>query len=219
MKRFRWFIGIGVLVIAGLIMLTASFHFARSETSTSTSLSRASSYHTGPKKRLDLDRVCLHEQKRVGLGSALAWEICQRLAESGNLQVLLVNNDPESDDYPLLLVDIRDEHILWTPFYGRATFRVVVAYASYTSDIKLEDTAPISFDGSEDEGDLPLRVRGDVKITNTAIGLLTRPGYRRMLAAPAAQAVADYLVESIDAAKKTAAEKASTTKSKDNEAS
>ncbi len=196
-RRLRWPLVVGILAVITLIMLTASFHIARSETQTSSSLTRSSSYHSGAEKMVDTRRVFLHVENRVGVASALASEIRRRLSDSSSFEVVLLNNDPEPDDYPLLLVGVRDKHVLWTPFYGRADFRVAIAYASYASDIALDDNASIRFDGSTDEGELPLRIRGNIEVTDTTLGLITRPGYRRMLATPAAQAIAEYLQESI----------------------
>ena len=208
MKRFKWLILVVVLALFGLIVLTAAFHLARSETNTNSTLSWAAASFSGQREPLDLRRVFLHVEDRVGLGSTLAWELRRQLRESGEFDVVLVNNAPEPDDFPLLVVGIRDKNSLWTPFYSHADFRVAVAYSSYESTIQLDEQRPFNYDSGETRYDMPLDIRGDIQVTNKAVGLMTLPAYRRMLVGEPAEAIVKYLEESVKATKEEAAKRA-----------
>lgn len=202
MKRFNWLMVLAIVVVVfGLIMLTATFHLAKSETNSNSTISRSHANFSGSREPLDLRRVFLHVEDRVGLGSTLAWELRRQLEESGGFDVVLVNNAPGPDDFPLLIAGIRDKQSLWTPFYARADFRVAVAYSSYTTDIQLDDNSPFHYDSGEMKYDLPVDMRGEINVTNKASGLICLPAYRRLLVKDPAQSIVKALEDSVKAVK------------------
>jgi hypothetical protein len=205
MKRFRWLILLVILAVFGLIMLTVPFHVASSKTNTSTQFNRSSANNSNAERDIDTSRVFLHVENRVGVGSALAWALRRHLEEAG-FTVVLLNNEPGPDDYPLLLADIRDKHALWTPFYASADLRVVSRYASYTSDIALDNNESIHFDGSDSQGAVPIQMRMTAEVSNSTIGLVTLPAHRRILVDEPASDIAEYVRNSIDEALEKARE-------------
>ncbi len=200
MKRFILPIVIVVLLILTLVSLTANIHLAQSKTTTGTQFSRSSSSQSGVDHTIDVNRVFLHVENRVGIGSALGWAICEDLEQQGGFDVVLLNNDPGADDYPLLLVGIRNKKSFWTPFYAHASLQIVAKYASYTTDISLDESPPINFDGSEEQGNLPIRMTMTVDVTNTTTGLVTLPAHRRMLVQGPASEITQYVRKGIDEA-------------------
>ncbi|MCC6490824.1 MAG: hypothetical protein IT364_25275 [Candidatus Hydrogenedentes bacterium] len=207
MKRYKWLIAIGVLAAFGLLMLSVNARIARSATNTNSQFSRGDSVNADSTKSVDLNRVFLHVENRVGLGSALAWELKDQLKETGKFTVVLLNNEPGPEDFPLLRVGITEKEGFWTPFYAKTRVKVLARYSSRTSEISLDTNMPFSFDGSKDEGKLPIEVRGEVEVDDSTTGLVTLTAYRGMLAKHVAEAIAGYLRRGIDDVEKKAAEK------------
>ncbi len=197
MKRIKWSILVVVLAVFGLLTLTANFHVARSKTGASSQMTRASSSNPNATRTIDMTRVFLHVEKRVGVGSALGAALRRHL-ENGGFRVILLNNDPGPDDYPLLIAGIRDKHSLWTPFYATADLQVVARYCSYTSDIALDGTEPIHLDGTDDQGTMPLHMNMTIDVQNSTIGLVTLPAHRTMLVDEPAEDIVEYLKTSIE---------------------
>ena len=148
MKRLVFFFCAILLAMCVLFLLTADFRVARSATQTNTSWSDSNSYNPNAKTETNTRRIFLHVEDRINLANAIALEVLTGLRATGTFDVVLLNNKPDVEDYPLLLIGLRDKRSLWTPFYGRANFRVLVDYASYTSDISLDKKGPIHFDGN-----------------------------------------------------------------------
>jgi hypothetical protein len=208
MKRFKWLIATIVVAVFGLLMLTTTFHLAPSKTNTGTQFSLASGNNPNAERVPDVSRVFLHVENRVGIGSTLAWALRRNLEEAG-FTVVLLNNHPGPDDYPLLLAGIRDKHGWWTPSYASGSMRIVSRYASYTADIELDKSEIVRLDGTDDQSTLPIQMRMTANVSNRTIGLLSLPAHRRMLVDEPAADIAKFVKKGIDEALKDASESAS----------
>jgi len=207
MKRFKWLIVLVVLAVFGLLTLTTTFHLAQAKTSVNAQSSLASGNNPNAEHVPDMSRVFLHVENRVGIGSALAWALRRSLEEDG-FTVVLLNNDPGPDDYPLLLAGIRDKHGWWTPLYASGGTRIVSRYASYTTDIELDRSEIVRLDGTDDQSSLPMQMRMTVEVSNRTIGLVSLPAYRRMLVDEPAADIAEFVKKGTDKALKDASESA-----------
>ncbi|MCL4691623.1 MAG: hypothetical protein KJ060_03830 [Candidatus Hydrogenedentes bacterium] len=199
MKRIKWSILVVVLAVFGLLTLTANFHVARSKTGASSQMTRASSSNPDATHTTDVTRVRLHVEDRVGIGSALAAALRRHLEEAG-FEVYLLNNEPGSDDYPLVLAEVRDKRSFWSPFYATAEVQIAAKYCSYTSDITLGDSESTHFDGSDEQGTLPIHLSMTIDVTNNTVGLVTLPAFRRILVDEPAEDIANYVKTSIEEA-------------------
>jgi hypothetical protein len=208
MKRFRWLILLVILAVFGLIMLTVPFHLASSKTGTSTQFSLASGNNPKAERVPDVSRVFLHVENRVGIGSTLAWALRRNLEDAG-FTVVLLNNDPGPDDYPLLLAGIQDKHGWWKPLYAFGSMRIVSRYASYTTDIELDKSEIVRLDGTDDQSTLPIQMRMIATVSNRTIGLVSLPAHRRMLVDEPASDIAKYIKKGVDDALETASETSS----------
>jgi hypothetical protein len=187
-----------VLLVFAALTATINFQFARAKTNTNASFTKVNGKQAGAQRAKDVGRVFLHVENRIGLGSALAWDLRRQLQEAGGFTVTLVNNDPGPDDFPLVRVAARDEKSFWTPFYAKGTVTILAKYASYTSDIALGGNKSLSFDDSTGQEIVPLVVSMEAKVENSTVGIVSFPAFRKLLVHEAAHDFAEYLRKAID---------------------
>ena len=199
MNRFqRVLVGvIVVLVTIGTAAATLDFRLARTETNTHHTFSKTSVDTSGEKRVLTGQRVFLHVEDRAGLGGALAWEMRRQLQAVFGSTVTLLNNAPGPDDFPIVLVAVRDEKGFWTPFYARKSVTVLGTFASYTSDIAVDWSEIVSIDRKEATGGLPLFVQMQFKVETRSAGIVSLPAFRKKLLQDAPREFVEYLRKSI----------------------
>ena len=81
--------------------------------------------------------------------------------------------------YPVLMVEIEPQQMLWTPVYARANLKVTIYYDS-DGDVSLmpDDATKVKFIGDE----LTIQRSGEYTFTDASWGLMSRPGYLDYLA-------------------------------------
>ncbi|MFA6245215.1 MAG: hypothetical protein WC655_30010 [Candidatus Hydrogenedentales bacterium] len=190
-------------------MLTINAKIARSATNTNSSNSTASgsSPEAAQTFASAARKVCFHVNDRVGLASTLSWEIREALRAKNRFDIYLVNNEPGKDDHPLLLASIENPKIFWTPFYCHATFDVKYVYATDTTDPKLLQGASDEFEPGSLPEKFQLRVRGTISVTDTTMGIVTLPAYRKHLVEDPAKTIVEAMTKALDDLEKKVNEK------------
>lgn len=89
---------------------------------------------------------------------------------------------------PVLLVELSGD-TSWTPLVGRASLTATVTYAA-DGDVQFSVDEPVMLSHSP-----ALKAAGDVTLSDTSWGLLSRPAYTNYLAAALAEAIAAALEE------------------------
>lgn len=181
-------------------MITLNIRLAVSATNANTTSSTANSFSHGQVTDFDAitRKICFHVNDRVGLASTLSWEIREALRAANRFDVYLVNNEPGTDDRPLLLVEITNPKVLWTPLYGTATFDVKYVYATDTTDPKLLHGTDDHFESDAVPEKFQLRARGTISVSDTTKGLITLPAYRKHLAEGAAKTIVEGIVKALN---------------------
>ncbi|MCC6796866.1 MAG: hypothetical protein IT366_17235 [Candidatus Hydrogenedentes bacterium] len=209
MRTYRALFVLGFIVLSfGVAAGTLDFKLAKTESQNSTS-----SYNSFVEKSGDLHvlpgkRVFLHVEDREGLGGVLAWEVRNALQREFGVTVTLLNNAPGPDDFPLVLVAVRDESGFWSPFYARKSVTVLGKFTSYTSHIMVDWSEEVSIDQTQAQGELPLYAQMKCETSATSMGFISLPAFRNELVRGAAEAFAKYLKDSFQNAEQKVREKA-----------
>jgi hypothetical protein len=207
MRTYRVLFVLGFVALSlGVAAGTLNFKLAKTETHSSNNsansfLEKPGDFHVLPGKR-----VFLHVEDREGLGGVLAWEMRNALQREFGLTVTLLNNAPGPDDFPLVLVAVRDESGFWSPFYARKSVTVLGKFASHTSHIMVDWGESLAIDEKQAQGELPLLAQMKCSTSATSMGFISLPAFRIELVRGAADAFAAYLKESF----RTAEEKVRT---------
>jgi hypothetical protein len=121
-------------------------------------------------------RIVVAEQHVVGdaLAQQLARQLSQRLPQSQ----IYVNTKPvdETLSLPLVLVEITDSDLTWTPIWSDAALTAEVFYAS-DGDISWREARSMIMGA----GESTVHSRGTIHLTDSSQGLFSRFGYQRHL--------------------------------------
>lgn len=119
------------------------------------------------------------------LAGALQNQIIHQLQSNpaiGQFQVF--NGSIDRVNYPVLLIEIEAEELLWTPMYARAILKVYVSYAS-DGDISFRLNQPAYFQYT---GDQPaIKQSGVYAISDISWGIISSPGYINYISREIAQ--------------------------------
>ncbi len=197
-----------IAVSFGVAAGTLNFRLAKTETNNTHTHSQAYVQKSGDLHVLSGQRVFLHVEDREGLGGVLAWEMRNALQREFGVTVTLLNNEPGPDDYPLVLVAVRDELGFWSPFYARKSVTILGKFASHTSHVMVDWSERLSIDEQQAQGELPFvaQMKFDSKVAST--GIISLPAFRNEQVRGAAEGFAKYLNESIAEAEQKARDKA-----------
>jgi hypothetical protein len=97
---------------------------------------------------------------------------------------------PELSEDSVLVVDVQQSDMTWTPFYSQTDVKMQVAYAS-DGEVEWIDEQTVELTN----GKPVVRVRGDYEMDASARGLMSLPGYRSYLAESLAEQIASSLTE------------------------
>jgi hypothetical protein len=82
------------------------------------------------------------------------------------------------DDTLHLLVELEQETMFWSPFYASSQLTAAVIYAS-DGDLSWRGMSPVVMESGDA---LLIWADGELQISDTSAGLISRPSYQRMLA-------------------------------------
>ena len=175
-----------ILLIAGVVFLALDFHLAQSRANSGYNLSTGRSgggeLPLAMRESPSLDVAVLGDGPLAG---ALRQALERQLARNPQLASVAVLEDaPETVDGPYLLVETQTAEVFWTPVYARADLQVAIDFDS-AGDLTSRGT-PYIFRGKNAP---QVKSGGEITVEDTAIGLISRPGYYTMLAEQVADQV------------------------------
>jgi hypothetical protein len=184
-----------ILIILVLIVIVAflvlDFRLLQGQADKS---SQVSTYEIGVDKGSRLPMSQVLDVYVIG-SSQLEDELAEALSNNlaGNLTASTIEvheGAPVSSEESVLVVDLAQPDLLWTPFYSTAAIEMQVAYAS---DGKVDwiDVEPVIFNDPTPS----VYVRGDYQMSDSAYGVMSMPGYKTYLAESLADQIASSLNE------------------------
>jgi hypothetical protein len=183
-------LGLGAMVFGWLHLDVARGRSAtdvRAQTYRSTSGDAETRAGPGP-------AVTLHVDAPGQLGQALGREFYAALQATPAFYDLrlapILPGETESD---VVLVEVRERDLLWTPFYARARLTLSVAYAS---DGDLSWRGADTVEMSNAQGSLT-RLEAEVSLTDRAYGLVSYPAYLDRVAHEAAWPAVERIMEQL----------------------
>lgn len=96
----------------------------------------------------------------------------------------------------VLVVEIDEANVLWTPFYARSRLPVTVAYAS-DGEVAWIDEEVVRLNNDEPVEGLVVRLSGEFQVTDTAYGVMSLPGYYHYLGRQLAIRINESVAESL----------------------
>ncbi len=171
----RWLL-FSLLLIAGLAAAFwwLDFRAAQSQTNSTSSISTAASLPQGTAApRRD---VAVYVAGDGWLYAAIRTALVPALQSSGSFQqVELLSNLPQQAAHPLLIVEINDLAIIWTPVYAQATLDVVFAYTSEGDAAWRNQETAVLEQANE------IKTKGSIHINHRSMGLISRRSYYNIL--------------------------------------
>lgn len=186
-RRHIWWATIGAALLFLLALYFISFRVASSTTETEHSLS---TYRTGETLPPSMRSPFVLSYAVTGEGrisNVLATALQAALEQETAVDTATLLPDPQKiQDQPVLLIDLTTDR-LWTPFYGRGALRAQLFYA-YDGDAPWPLDEPVVFRVSP-----AVKADGQITVTDSTWGLLSKPAYDRYLAQTLAEAIAAAL--------------------------
>ena len=194
MRRRTWpLVAVAIVVALGAAFWWLDFRVASSQTNTTSNVATAS----GGSRPPDYQPPALgvHVAGDDVLAGAVRDELVGRLGASGKFaNVTSLATAPERGSGHLLLVEVERGPLTWTPVYSRAELTVKLAYAS-NGDATLDRQTPVVMVGPDKQ---VVNVTGDLQVDDVTWGLVSRPGYQRLLGQRIGADIADALVKALD---------------------
>ncbi len=173
-----------ILVVAIVAFVFLDFHFAKSATNTSHNRSRANSFvpeNYQPAKSM----LFIASAKNDPLSRSLAAAVFHQAKSSNYFSPILLNTLPTNDQYPALLVAVKEESFFWTPFYALSSLKTEFAFSNFSalSDIASEQTLVLPANGAGPD----IHSSGDAMQQDRSFGIISLPGYRNLVIQMAAK--------------------------------
>lgn len=181
-KRLR--IALLLLVAAVVAFVFLDFHIAKSATNTSHNRSRASS--SVPENYQPAGSMLyIAPAKNDPLSRSLAEAVFHQAASSSYFSPVLLNTLPKGDQYPVVLVAVKEETFFWTPFYALSSVKTEFAFSNFSAlpDIASEQTLILPANGEQPA----IHSKGDAMQQDRSFGLISLPGYRNLVIEMAAK--------------------------------
>jgi hypothetical protein len=175
----RTVLGLVLLLLVGILAAAfwwLDFHAARSETQAEHVLE---AFTAGEPEKAPPARLKVYVADTDGLAEALRAALVSDLQQDLTIgRVEPVDTIGEQAGRPVLVVELDNRTITWTPVYGSGRMTANIAYAS-NGDLSWRDKSPVRMDST----DAPtIWVRGEFKINDTTWGLISHRWYLRHLA-------------------------------------
>ncbi len=189
MKSKRWILWAGIALVIILIVATFSFVNFRvmSSNLTHNSSMVSSTGSTESVQPFQPAKTGLYVYGENRLAPALQKQLSLQLdgdTQFGEIESL--SSIENKVDYPILLVEIAQKDIFWSPILARAALDVSVAYAS-DGDVSFRLAQPVEFKHTGDQS--TLYQSGQYTFSDKSRGIISGPGYFDYLAREIANAI------------------------------
>ena len=168
-----------LLLLAGILAAAfwwLDFHAARSETQAEHVLE---AFTAGEPEKAPPTRLKVYVANADGLAEALRTALVSDLQQDLAIgRVEPVDTIGEQAGSPVLVVELDNRKITWTPVYGSGRMTANIAYTS-NGDLSWRNKSPVRMDST----DVPtMWVRGEFEINDRTWGLISHRWYLRHLA-------------------------------------
>ena len=178
MKRNRKWIILGSLIILATLLLFVNFHLSVSKNNVSRNSVTSSTGEIRPETVQRRDPIILIVNGKNGMATAIQKAVSAQLSAEGIGSPIVSDTVEPANKSPILLIEIIERKVFWTPFYGTSSVHVLAGYVS-NGDISQIQNLPVkssNLDGVE------ILMSGDYKLTDKSFGIISLPAYRRSLA-------------------------------------
>lgn len=184
-----------VFILIGVFLLL-DFHVVRGQAK---SESQVSTYTFGidEDSKLPFNQVLyVYVMDDGGLERELASALKESLTGNPYIGTIEIRGGtPAAASGSVLVVEITQPDILWTPFYSRAKIEMQAAYAS-DGEVDWIAEEAVNLENSEPQ----VRLRGDYQMQASASGLMSMPGTNSYLAQQLADQIEASLMERLTSA-------------------
>jgi hypothetical protein len=171
---------IGLVVVA---MLAAAFWWidfraATSETRNSSQVSTGSTETAVEAWQAATNRkIAIYVAGTDDLATALRQKLTRDLNSGPAFQEVVLLDEPvETADGSLLLIEVEERDVTWTPVYAQARLKATITFSSLGDLYWRQGTAMVFY------SDRPtIAVRGDFQLDDSTRGLVSRKSYERVL--------------------------------------
>lgn len=166
------------LIGLGAAFLGLNFRIAKSATTVN---QQVSTYSYGFEKGKSLQvhgPLSLVVDGPNNLRRILARRMDTELLASSVTETILEDSVQTGIDHYQLYVDLAENAVIWSPFFANSRLTVNFAFSS-SGDLSWLDQDVVAFSSEDGQG---VAVRGELQLTDSTYGLLSRPAYLSHLA-------------------------------------
>lgn len=178
MKIWKALIVLGVLAIFSAVFLFTGFHVASSNTQSDNGITTASSGEGLPVAMEHREPITLVVKGEGGLADALRDTLTAELSHAGLGDIKVSPTVDPALTTPVLVVDVGNPKIIWTPFYATSRLTVRAGYSSFGDASFLESGTTFT---SNVNGPA-MTMTAEYNVNDTSMGLISRPAYDYILA-------------------------------------
>lgn len=175
-RRLR--IALLALIVFIVAFIFLDFHIAKSVTNTSHNRSRANS--AAPENYQPAgSTLFIAAAQKDAMSRALAEEVYRQATSSNYFSPILLDDLPKENQYPVVLVAVKEETFFWTPFYALSSIKTEFAFSNFAvlSGIASEQTLILPAKGEEPA----IHSNGDAMQRDRSYGFISLPGYRSLV--------------------------------------
>ena len=191
MKNKRLWILLGAIALVSLAFLLLNFRVAVSNTQATKLIFTTDLGDNMPVSMQRNDKISVVLVGKGPLVSALQKALTEKMNEAGLGEIALVQELEPVYQNPVLVVKVGKPGPIWTPFFAVSQFSIHAGYASNGDSTFME--AIENTHTSVAQKDVA-NMYAEFEVSDRSFGLISRPGYHRLLA--------DYLAQEIVAALK-----------------
>jgi hypothetical protein len=186
MMERRSKIGLFLILLAVLLVLAAAsfwldFRAAQGSTRSESQVTAFSAGIEPGQPKPAIHHLTVYVEEPGYLMGSVRQGVVKGMQDRHGIQDLRVANEmPQSEDGPVLYVQVTPRQFVWLPVFTRADLDIRIVYAS-NGDLSWMDDAAVVLEESP-----LLRMRGDFDVADTSYGIMTLRGQARYLGRQAA---------------------------------
>jgi hypothetical protein len=176
---------LGALDILAAAFLLLNFHMAVSNNQVESSISTTSIGDRLPDAMQNREKITIAVAGEGPLVSALRRALILEMREAGMRNVELAQELEPAYKNPVLLVRVGSPSVIWTPFFATSRFSFQAGYASNGDATFMK---PIVYDNRNGPA---LNMSAEYEVNDRSWGILSRPGYYRILSESLAKSIVE----------------------------